>query len=291
MRLLTFISLFSLICVQLSSCDVIARTVGLRPTLSAQPGILALAAANGPAKKDDTNVSDDLDDIDGVDDEVGVPAKIPAPSSTLTSASNDACVCPVPGKDVVTAAGSAVSAVSGQPKGNDTQPLRKKAVNLVLTALKLALKAQLSTYNTMSGGFINRAIDKLIPTDPTPIDGVNSAIDLMDPMKMGSILLGQITEASPTAAALVSAYNDPQGSALEFAKQELINRVPIAAAAIESWEDPGKISGHVANYVQNGTIPGWKKPNPAENDSLKKPASKPVVDDDDDDDWDIDSPF
>ena len=289
MRLLIFISLFSLICVQLSSCDVVARTVGLRPTLSAQPGILALAASNAPAKKEGSNVSDDLDDIDGVDDDVGVPAKIPAPSSTLTTASNDECVCPVPGKDVVTAAGSAGSAVSGQPKGNDTRPLRKKAVNLVLTALKLALKFQLSTYNTMSGGFINRAIDNLIPTDPTPIDGVSSPLDLMDPMKMGSILLDQITESSPTAAALVSAYKDPHGSAVEFAKQELINRVPIAAAAIESWEDPGKIPGHLANYAQNGTIPGWKKPNPAENSSLKKPAAKPVVDDDDD--WDIDSPF
>jgi hypothetical protein len=208
MKLLILVALSVLL--QLSSCQLINQ-VGLRPGLGGRPSLLAVANPHN-------SYHDDIDDFN--DEEPSKKGK---------------CVCPQPERR------EQDEAEESDNSGNTNEVgARKKAVNLVLTALKLALKTQLSSYNTVSGGFIFRVIDKLIPTDPTPMDGLNNGMDMMDPAKLGSILLDQVVKKVPVASTMMNTYKDPHGAAYNMTKQELSREIPRAAATFDD-EDPSNI--------------------------------------------------
>lgn len=264
MRVSAFIYLFSVALLQASLALPPTSQVGLRPTLGVKPGgIIGLGTGKQPS----------LDDLDGVDDEEGVPSK-------------DLCVCPTLDDEDEDDEDSDVPTNATKPGG-----IRRKAVNLVLTALKLALKTRLNSYNTISGGFVFRAIDSLIPTDPTPIDSLDSAMDLMDPSKLGQILLDQVIGRVPNGQAMIDAFNDPSKIpelVINFTKEQLLQRYPGAASIVEAYDDPSKIPAHVMNAIRNGT---YSKIPQKVGAYIQQNSKMPGAFDMDDEDDDIMSPF
>ena len=120
---------------------------------------------------------------------------------------------------------------------------RRKAVNLMIATAKLTLKTQLAGFNNMSGGYIFKVIDKVLPTDPSFIDKLETTGDLVDPAVMGSLLLEHVAGKVPMGSSVLNAYKDPE-AAYNKTKQSLISWIPGAQTAINTYDSVASMVGY-----------------------------------------------
>jgi hypothetical protein len=140
-----------------------------------------------------------------------------------------------------------------QPNQGPNADLNGQLLETILAGLKVAVKKQLESYNTNSGGVIFPFIDKLIPTKATPIDGLDISQDVLNSEQLVLMLMQRGPEIREVLEALKDRRKIP-ALAIKFMKNHLAKEYPAAGLLVEAYEDPWTIPVHVMNAIKDGSF-------------------------------------